>query len=714
MSAPAIVPPASRNDPCPCGSGQRYKHCHGAAGADAPAAPPQPPAAGAAAEMPVDPPDVASLRAVAQTALAGGLAAAEADWQRVLARMPGDAEAHFHLGNAARERDAHDEAIAHFVAALESAPGNYGLNNNLGLAYKNAGRLRDAEDAFRRALTVNPDGFEPLANLAQNLYQQQRYEDALAYFEPLVRRYPDIPQAAIHANRGVALVMVGRLPEAEVALRRALELEPGLPSLHRDLGFLYIKQMRWTDAAATLEQAFTEAPDDLLGVCMLDVVHANLADWSDGGALRRRMIAAMRQPSLEPGETITPFDFIAHCDDPALQRRAAETWVLDRTETSLPPLRRVAPGGRMRLGFVSSDFGNHPVARLLLGLLDHLDRDRFELYAYLTRPATREDRYLHRVKAAVRRFDPIHLLSPDDAAARVRADGIDVLFDLNGLTGTQATAVFARRPAAMQVNFLGYTGTMSSAAYDFIVTDRHCLPDAERAHYSERPLFVDPCYLPSDPRRDVEPTPPGRAHYGLPDDALVFAMFAAPYKVSPPLFDRWMALMRRTPGSVMWLRKMEDRATENLRAEAARRGVDATRLVFAPTDPIPRYVTRFRNADLFLDTFPFGSHTTVNDALFAGLPVLTQEGRGFASRASASQVIAAGLPELVARSPDEYDAIAADLADDRSRLAALTARLRDTGMRSALFDMERYTRAFETALREGWETLARERGVSSV
>jgi len=329
VSAPAIVPPASRNDPCPCGSGQRYKHCHGAAGADAPAAPPQPPAAGAAAEMPVDPPDVAALRAVAQTALAGGLAAAEADWQRVLARMPGDAEAHFHLGNAARERDAHDEAIVHFVAALKSAPGNYGLNNNLGLAYKNAGRLRDAEDAFRRELTVNPDGFEPLANLAQNLYQQQRYEDALAYFEPLVRRYPDIPQdrllrelvreqigvmandLIVSTRRNIAEARIETADDARDAGKALVCFSPELAAQERDLKrFMYAalyhhpSQLAAADRARIivrdLFRAYQQQPDLMP------------REWQDGRLLD------------EPHRSRHIGDFIAGMTDRYAEKRHAE------------------------------------------------------------------------------------------------------------------------------------------------------------------------------------------------------------------------------------------------------------------------------------------------------------------------------------------------------------------------------------------------------
>ncbi|HEY4138030.1 MAG TPA: hypothetical protein VGN65_06240, partial [Casimicrobiaceae bacterium] len=233
---------------------------------------------------------------------------------------------------------------------------------------------------------------------------------------------------------------------------------------------------------------------------------------------------------------------------------------------------------------------------------------------------------------------------------------------------------------------------------------RYCVPPTQQNAFVERLLYVDPCYMPSDPERRIATPPPLRADYGLPDQGLVFCTFAAIYKIVPELFDAWMMLLRAVPGSTLWLRHHPADRIERLRAAAIERGVDGARLVSAPGESIDRYLARFALADLFLDSFPFGSHTTVNDALFSGLPVVAIAGQSFAGRASASQVLSVGLPHLVAQNVDEYIAIARALADDRDRLAQLGRTLIDAQSSSPLFDSDAYARAFEAAIAEAYET----------
>jgi predicted O-linked N-acetylglucosamine transferase (SPINDLY family) len=249
----------------------------------------------------------------------------------------------------------------------------------------------------------------------------------------------------------------------------------------------------------------------------------------------------------------------------------------------------------------------------------------------------------------------------------------------------------------LQAGFLGFTGTMGSAAYDFIVADRYCIPPASVPHYVETPLYIDPCYLPSDSRRTLGPVP-DRIDYGLPGDAIVLCAFANTYKILPAMFDAWMSLLVRHPRALLWLRDAGEEINLRLREEARARNVDATRLAFAPKEPPARYLARFRLADLFVDTSPFGAHTTLNDALFAGLPAVSIEGRTFAARASASQLRAAGLEALVAGSVDDYVRIADRLIANPGTLRALAERLRAAAAQTPLFDMDRYTRAFERAI----------------
>jgi len=304
-----------------------------------------------------------------------------------------------------------------------------------------------------------------------------------------------------------------------------------------------------------------------------------------------------------------------------------------------------------------------------------------------------------RVAKVTRRFHEVERMSADQIATVIRNDAIAILFDLAGHTAHARPDVFAARPAPVQINFLGYAGTLGAAYYDYVITDAYTTPQSEQANFEELLLPLAQCYVPSDPER-VLGSLPSRETYRLPADAFVFASQAAPYKILPEMFGVWARLLASVDGSVLWLRPMRPEAQSNLRNEAMQRGIASERLIFAPSEPMPQYLARYRLADLYLDTYPFGSHTTVNDALFAGLPVLTLVGRSMAARASASQLRAAGFPEMIASSHEDYESIALALVRNRARLEDLTARLRSQGQTSALFDMNSYTGRFEeTVLR---------------
>jgi predicted O-linked N-acetylglucosamine transferase (SPINDLY family) len=339
------------------------------------------------------------------------------------------------------------------------------------------------------------------------------------------------------------------------------------------------------------------------------------------------------------------------------------------------------------------------VPRLIVPLLENLDRGRFDVHAYLVARAVHHP-LRRRVEASTTLRD-LAGASTGAIVQQIRADAIDILIDAAGHTEHARGDVFAQRPAALQVNYLGHAGTLGAPYYDAIVTDAYATPPALQAHFSEPFLYLPCCYFPCDVSSPLAPIA-SRAHYGLTDGAFVLMSQAAAYKLIPPVFDAWLRMLRAVPDAVLWLRPMAAPAPANLHARARAHGVDPARIRFAPEEALPHYRARFRLADLYLDTHPFGSHTTVSDALWAGLPVLTLAGRSMAARASASQVRAAGLPELVTGSLEAYEALACSLAADRAALAALTARLRGECRAAPLFDRARYLRDFAQGLLDLW------------
>jgi protein O-GlcNAc transferase len=619
--------------------------------------------------------------------------------RRAAADDPANPEALFHLGNLLAVRGDSAAAIAAYERALRSAPSHPELLVNLGITHAQAGAADRAEACYREALLRHPAHMGALGNLAHLQFGRENFAAALETYDRLVTMIPQ-PGPEIWNNRGICQQRLGDRAAAEQSFRRALALKPESAEINANLGILLCDGRRYDAAAPLLRKAHALDPRRALVAAQALDVDLQFAQWRDFERRRDDVLAAVAAFAAEPKQSVPPYLLLAICDDPALQLAAAKRWAWPEATPERDDERLARPGskdGRLRVGFVSSAFHEHPVPRLLIGLLEHLDRARIDVHAYALGRGE-PDALRARIESAVTALVDLGHAPPMTMAERIRDDGIDVLFDLTGHTGQGRPDLFASRAAPVQVNYLGYAGTLGASYYDFVITDRFTTPETAQADFVERLCYVGECYIPSDPVRQKAVPVPERSEYGLGEDAFVFMSQAATYKIQPALFDVWMRLLRGLPEAVLWLRAADSTGQKNLRSEADQRGVDPRRLVFAPNEPLLRYLARFALADLYLDTHPFGSHTTVNDALRATLPVLTIAGRSMAARASAAQLHAASLPELVAASNAEYESIALAVARDRWRLDGFAARLRREGRASALFDMQRYARAFETAL----------------
>jgi predicted O-linked N-acetylglucosamine transferase (SPINDLY family) len=358
---------------------------------------------------------------------------------------------------------------------------------------------------------------------------------------------------------------------------------------------------------------------------------------------------------------------------------------------------------KIRIAYLSTDFRMHAVATLIVGCLEHHDRSRFETIAVSLQPADGSALRV-RMESAFDRFVHAHSMSDSAVAQLLRKLEVDIAVDLNGYTGRIRSGILAKRPAPVQVSYLGFAGTMDASFIDYILADRVVLPEENKAHYRERIACLPHTYMPSDNRRRIAEETPTRVESGLPQAGFVFACMSYAHKISPEIFDVWMRLLRSVEGSVLWLRSANAVAVTNLRHEAGIHGVSPDRLIFAPpvageTD----YLARLRVADLFLDTLPYNAHATAMDALWAGLPLLTCAGRSFQSRVAASLLYAAGLPELVTSSLAQYEEMARRFATEPARLAALRARLMRNRDTNTLFDTARMTRDLEGAYAAMWE-----------
>jgi protein O-GlcNAc transferase len=680
-------PPASRNAPCPCGSGKRYKDCHGALGSTA---------ANAAT---AGEPNIDVLLDRARRALASGdRAGAESVWRQVLAADPDNAESNFHLANGLREAGDSRAAIAGYERALRAAPGNSAALNNLGLALEAVGEHKRAFECYEAVLGSDPHQADALGNLASALFERDEFQASAAVYDRLtaIRRELPVP---IVVRRGMALQKSGRMDEAEASFREAAKREPDDVRILANLGSACIEQTHYRDADAALTRAFDLDPANAYVLSMLAHARAHRCAWSgisDLFATLEQFIATLPQSSAW---NVAPMPLLAMPLSPQVLLRAAKRWgsafVPKRALSN--PVTKLGPDRRLRVGFVSSDFRLHPMASVIPELLERLDRTRLETFGYGLVTADTGP-VGTRIANAFDHFIDVSTASATQAVERIRADGIAILFDLNGYTRNARPELFALRSAPLQINSIGFPGSLGMDWYDYIHADPFVAPAWAQHQYSERFFLMPHSYYPSDTVRAPQGPPPTRAACGLPSDAFVFCSFNNAFKILPEVFAIWMRLLAATPHSVLWLLEANADVRSNLQGEAARAGIASERLIFAPRVPNNEHMARYAAADLFLDTSPYGAHTTANDALLAGLPVVTCAGETFASRVAGSQLHAIGLPELVTTSFADYEALALSLARAPRQLAALRTRLAQNRHTQPLFDMARYARDLEDGL----------------
>jgi predicted O-linked N-acetylglucosamine transferase (SPINDLY family) len=490
---------------------------------------------------------------------------------------------------------------------------------------------------------------------------------------------------------------------AEASLHKADRLAPDDPRIHANLGTVYVRQRRLVDAEAPLGKALALDPDNPYVLTLLAHVRQRRCAWEGLCELHARITRLLATDGDRAHADFNPFALLAMPTSSRQQLVASRRFARGLTPAS--PARRAevsfAAGERLRIGFASSDFRSHATVTLMMELWERLERNRFELFAYglLPRDAGPVGQ---RVERAFEHFADVSGEPTERAAARIREDRIGILFDLNGYTRNARPGIFALRPAPLQINAIGFQATLGTSWHDYILTDRFSLPEPLRRFYTERPLYMPHMLYPSDTTRLPAGPPPSRIACGLPENAFVFCCFNNTYKILPEVFAIWMRLLAAVPGSVLWLLETSTEAKENLRQEAQRAGIDPQRLIFAPRVGVSEHVARNATADLFLDTYPYGAHTTANDALLAGLPLLTCVGETLVSRIAGSQLTAIGLPELITASFAEYEALALKLATDPGLLKSYRHRLAANRRTAPLFDMPRYARDFEDAMQRIW------------
>ena len=691
----------------------------------------------------------------------GRLAQADIVYQDLLERAPDHVDGLHFRGLLLHQGGRHPEALELIQKAIALDPGQAAAHSNLGVVFLAMGRSREAVECLDRALALNPGSAESWTNRGNACGDLKQYEEALASYAQALAINPHLPEALMrrgrlmvelrrledalasydraldinpadsgaHSDRGGVLIEMKRYEDAVASLQRALALDPDNLAALSNLGAALVELKRQTEALVSLDRALMLNPNSVnalfnRGTALRDLKRPQEAagsyarllaidagypyaagfllnskrkycDWSDHAGSLARLESAV----LECRRVDEPFSFLAISSSPAAQLRCAQTWVADKCPETADsrwngPLYRHA---RIRIAYLSADFSDHPVAFSVAELFETHDRSKFEVLGVSFGPDNKSE-IRKRLERAVDRFIDVRGKSDREVAQQLRDLEVDIAVDLNGFTQGNRAVVFAQRAAPVQVNYLGYSGTMGADYMDYIIGDACVIPHGHEPFYGEKVVRLPDSFLVNDRKRATAGPASSREQAGLPPEGFVFCCFNHSYKITPAVFDIWMRVLAGTAGSVLWL--FEDNATApaNLRREAEMRGIAGQRIVFARRAPqLSDHLARYGLADLFLDTLPYNAHVTTVDALWSGLPVLTCMGSTFDGRVAASLLHAAGLPDLVTHTSAEYEALALRLAAGSADIGKLKARLTENRSIQPLFDTDRFRRHIEKA-----------------
>ena len=614
-----------------------------------------------------------------------------AAYKKALTFNPKLAGAWLGCGNVCIEQRRYDQAFAAYDEALVLEPNLAEAWLGRGNIHRELRQYDEAFAAYEKALALNLNLENAWLGVGNIFTEQKRFEEAFAAYDKALVLEPDLAEAWV--GRGNLLSSLMRYDEAVIAYDKALALKPDLAEAWLGRGVILLELKRYSEAFSACDKALSLKPD--LQRVESARLHAKmqLCDWSNFDDDCRHLAS-----SIEKGIASQPFALLAISSSPELQLKNARLFNAKMYPVSNKAMWRgdLFDHNRIRVAYLSSDFGQHAASALLAGVIESHDQKRFQTIgiSYETHVASE---ILTRIKHSFEEFIDVSVQSDLEVAKLLRSLEVDIAVDLMGYTRRCRPSIFAYRPSAIQINYLGYPATMGAEYIDYIIADRFVVTDHLRQFYSEKIIYLPDTFQANDSKRKIAGAPASRTEMGLPERAFVFCSFNNSYKITPAWFDVWMRLLRQIDGSVLWLVGDNGELEHRLRQEAENRGVNSSRLIFASRAPYPTYLAQYRLADLFLDTFPFNAGTTASDALWAGLPLLTCAGDAFSSRMAGSLLTTLGLLELIAESVSDYEARAIDLATKPNLLASIKQKLAANITRSPLFKAEIFTHNIEAA-----------------
>lgn len=630
------------------------------------------------------------------------------------------------LGIALKKNDKITDSLNASKKVLKLSPKDVEAYNNLGNTYRELGQLLESEKYLKQAIKLNPKFAPAYNNLGNTMKDLQNFEESISFYEKAINLKPDYIEA--YNNLGVALKEVGKFEESEKYLKEAIKLNPKFAAAYNNLGVTlqllgkleqsetYLKQA--TNLNSNFSEAFYNLGNTLTELERLDEsidAHKNSLkinpSYTSAEVQMYNLMHLINDYSLESSlddkskkigittEVVQPFSILSWVDNPSDHLTRSQNWAKKKLNKNIKS-NFIAPQKkpkRIKVGIFSADFNDHPIMYLITGLLREYDKEKIEIFIF-SYGRKKSEKWQSYIKNNVDHFLEVSDFGDSEIVSLAKKKKIDIAIDLMGYTRYSRSNIFQFKIAPLQINYLGYAGTTGTNYMDYIVADSILIPDSHKKFFSEKIIYMPHTYLPTDYKKRNININIKRKEFKLPETAFVLCCFNNSYKISSREFDIWMRILRKKRNCVLWLIKSNKWSEENLYKEAKKRNVDTSRIIFAEKLSHNDHLNRHVLADLFIDTFNYNAHMTASDALWAGLPVITKQGKQFSSRVASSLLKACGLPELICENELEYEKLILEFIESPEKLKKVREKLKNNKIKEPLFDPKRYTRNFEKGL----------------
>jgi protein O-GlcNAc transferase len=613
-------------------------------------------------------------------------------FKKIVRENPNDFSANYNLGTIYFKLNKFKEAVKYLTLAVTINPNSSLAYNNLGLSQKNSFHLSEALDAFKKASDIDPKNFQAFNNLGSALIETNDFQKAIINCNKALKLKPDFPGA--WENLGLSYQHLGKTKTAIKYFKKAISLNPILPTSHYSLGIIYNELGLFSKAAASLEKTIEIDKGYWLAYLPLYMVYRQLCLWEKADDIKSILD---KHPGLE-----NPWISIGRDDNPSKNYHVSKIWsqnVENRIPNGNYDFTNRQENKKIRLGYFSADFREHPIGIMVASMFGYHNRSKFEVYAY---SYGNNDKSIWRknIQKGVDQFRVIRDNSDQQIADIIYQDNIDILIDLTGYTKGNRLEVCAKRPAPIQITYLGHPGTSGASFLDYVIADKIVIPTKDKKYFSEKIIYMPHCYQINNSKLKISDKKLTRKSFGLPLKGFVFACFNQFYKIDQTIWNVWMNILKQVPESVLWLWNQSDESFNNLIAKAQAAGINPNRIISAKGLPKEEHLKRLSLADLGLDTLVYGGHTTTSDMLWAGIPVVTKTGNHFASRVCTSILTEAKLPELITTSLKEYEEKAIYFSQHPKELKLIKNKIDHKHLLSNLFSTKRFVLNLEKAYEE--------------